>query len=229
MLQSLLQRAREARNGELGDGEGLEEGFTLIELMVVLLIIAILLAIAIPTFLGVTSSASDRAAQSNLTNALTEAKAVFQNGSTYNGITAAIFQSSAPEFSWVAGGTNCASTSTNCISAQVLDLDATSDGLGVLLAAYSPKDTTCWYAVDLEATPAVNITAGAGDSAFGTATTLPSGATTAGVYYAELSAGGSEGVASGGIDGDCYGNYPNTVTSSSKWFPSYALAKASSD
>ena len=68
MLQSLLQRAREARAAELGDGEGLEEGFTLIELMVVLLIIAILLAIAIPTFLGVTNSASDRAAQSNLTN-----------------------------------------------------------------------------------------------------------------------------------------------------------------
>ncbi len=38
----------------MGDAEG---GFTLIELMVVLLIIAILLAIAIPTFLGVTSSA----------------------------------------------------------------------------------------------------------------------------------------------------------------------------
>ena len=83
MLKSLLQRAREARAAELGDGEGLEEGFTLIELMVVLLIIAILLAIAIPTFLGVTNSASDRAAQSNLTNGLTEAKAIFQNNSSY--------------------------------------------------------------------------------------------------------------------------------------------------
>ena len=51
---------------------GRTSGFTLIELMVVLLIIAILLAIAIPTFLGVTSSANDRATQSNLTNALTE-------------------------------------------------------------------------------------------------------------------------------------------------------------
>jgi hypothetical protein len=58
-----------------------------------------LLAIGIPTFLAVTGSASDHAAQSNLTNALTESKLVFQNGSTYNGITAAIFQSAAPEFS----------------------------------------------------------------------------------------------------------------------------------
>ena len=45
--------------------------------MVVLLILAILLAIAIPTFLGVTKSANDRAAQSNLNSALTNAKSYF--------------------------------------------------------------------------------------------------------------------------------------------------------
>ena len=50
-----------------------EEGFTLIELMVVVLIIAILLAIAIPSFLGARSKAQDRAAQSNARNALTAA------------------------------------------------------------------------------------------------------------------------------------------------------------
>ena len=53
-----------------------EEGFTLIELMVVVLIIAILLAIAIPTFLGAQNRAKDRGAQSNLRNSLTAAKTI---------------------------------------------------------------------------------------------------------------------------------------------------------
>lgn len=46
-----------------------ERGFTLIELMVVVLIIAILIAIAIPTFLGARRRAQDKQAQSNLKNA----------------------------------------------------------------------------------------------------------------------------------------------------------------
>jgi prepilin-type N-terminal cleavage/methylation domain-containing protein len=46
-----------------------EEGFTLIELMVVVLILGILMAIAIPTFLSLTGSAKANAAQADLTTA----------------------------------------------------------------------------------------------------------------------------------------------------------------
>ena len=53
-----------------------EDGFTLIELMVVVLIIAILIAIAIPTFLGAQNRARDRGAQSNLRNAMQAAKTI---------------------------------------------------------------------------------------------------------------------------------------------------------
>ena len=60
-----------------------EDGFTLIELMVVVLIIAILLAIAIPTFLGARARAQDRAAQSNLRNALTAEKTYYTDAQAY--------------------------------------------------------------------------------------------------------------------------------------------------
>src|SRR5882672_8453116 len=60
-----------------------EDGFTLIELMVVVLIIAILIAIAIPTFLGARKRAQDKAAQSSLRNELTAAKTLFTDNETY--------------------------------------------------------------------------------------------------------------------------------------------------
>src|SRR5207245_6474375 len=62
---------------------GQEEGFTLIELMVVVLIIALLIAIAIPTFLGARQRAQDRAAQSDIRNGLTAEKTVYTDLQKY--------------------------------------------------------------------------------------------------------------------------------------------------
>lgn len=62
---------------------GGEEGFSLVELMVVVVIIAILLAIAIPTFFGARKRAEDRAAQVSLRLALTAAKAIQTDKQTY--------------------------------------------------------------------------------------------------------------------------------------------------
>ncbi len=60
-----------------------DDGFTLIELMVVVLIIAILIAIAIPTFLGARKRAQDKQAQSNLRNALTAEKTFYVDNQAY--------------------------------------------------------------------------------------------------------------------------------------------------
>ena len=81
---------------------GNEEGFTLVELMVVVLIIAILVAIAIPTFLGARESAQDRAAQSDLRNALTAEKVFYVDNEVYTGDVAAggALESIEPSIDW---------------------------------------------------------------------------------------------------------------------------------
>ncbi|MCL5886026.1 MAG: prepilin-type N-terminal cleavage/methylation domain-containing protein, partial [Actinobacteria bacterium] len=83
-LANRLRRERRARLGGSCEEGAVEEGFTLIELMVVLLIMGILMAIAIPTFLSVTGSAGDKAAQSDLTNAVTNATSYYINGQTFS-------------------------------------------------------------------------------------------------------------------------------------------------
>src|SRR5271167_463796 len=106
MYSSVIERLNDRRDG-MGES-GADAGFTLIELMVVLLILAILLAIAIPTFLGVTGGANDRAAQSNLNTALTTAKAAAANNNqTYTGIAvtgaAPSLAANEPSINWTAG------------------------------------------------------------------------------------------------------------------------------
>lgn len=65
-----------------------EHGFTLVELMVVVLIIAILIAIAIPSFLGARSRAQDRAAQASLRNALSGEKIWYVDSESYTDVLA---------------------------------------------------------------------------------------------------------------------------------------------
>ena len=82
-----------------------EQGFTLIELMVVVLIIAILIAIAIPTFLGARQRAQNRAAQSSLRNALASAKTLYTDSEDYTTATPTAMAAAEPSLTFVGGTT----------------------------------------------------------------------------------------------------------------------------
>ena len=123
-----------------------QSGFTLIELMVVLLIMAILLAIAIPTFLGVKTGAYDRGMQSDLTNALTSAEAGYATGGSYAAVAAEIVSLSSyePNISFESGAATEGGTHPNNLS-----VNTSSDGQELLLVGYS-QSGTCWAAADNE-------------------------------------------------------------------------------
>jgi type IV pilus assembly protein PilA len=130
----VLQLLRRRLQGER------EDGFTLIELMVVVLIIAILIAIAIPTFLGARQKAQDRAAQSNLRNALTAAKSVYTDKQTYV-LSNAELQAVEPSLTFQTG----ASANPNQISTP----DAgTPNTTNVFYAAAMSASGTCFYIAD---------------------------------------------------------------------------------
>jgi type IV pilus assembly protein PilA len=148
MLQSLRNRLRKD-----------EEGFTLIELMVVVLIIAILLAIAIPTFLGARERAQDRAAQSNLRNAFTAEKVFYTDNQAYTSSDTAI---KAIEPSLTYAG-NTAPTNIGTVHLATATASTTNDTVIVGTKSASGK---CFYLKDL----ATGTTAG---TTYGTSTASP--------------------------------------------------------
>jgi type IV pilus assembly protein PilA len=139
----MLQRLQRRLQGER------ESGFTLIELMVVVLIIAILIAIAIPTFLGARQRAQDRAAQSNLRNALTAEKTHYTDTQQYTAV-AATLQGIERSITWAG---NVAPAAVGTVYVNVATTGVANDT--VVLGARSASGT-CFYIRDIAIGNAAN-------------------------------------------------------------------------
>lgn len=117
-----------------------DEGFTLVELMVVVMIIAILMAIAIPTFLNSRKRAQDSAAKSNVRNALAAAQSVFSEKQEYpaTDVMKTSLEAEEPSLNFITG------PSTDAKSISVLTVATSSGVSGTVVVSAQSKSGKCF-------------------------------------------------------------------------------------
>ncbi|MCB2224279.1 MAG: type II secretion system GspH family protein [Actinobacteria bacterium] len=116
-----------------------EGGFTLIELMVVVMIIAVLLAVAIPSFLGFMDRSRDSAAQATLSNAEKVATLVLVQEESFPSTAALLARLPAeePRIAWL-------DHMVSSTGPRQVSIDEDAGGTELALATRS-ESGTCFY------------------------------------------------------------------------------------
>jgi prepilin-type N-terminal cleavage/methylation domain-containing protein len=133
-----IQRRLAVRQGE--DKQG---GFTLIELMVVVMIIAILVGIAIPAFLGARSRAAKTAVKSNLRNGLAIAQTLYTDTQAYDVTATEITNLKAEEPSLTFQDDTAASTKPKILN--VLTKASAGGAIDEIVFAAKSDSGDCYY------------------------------------------------------------------------------------
>lgn len=208
-------------------GEETDAGFTLIELMVVLLILAILLAVAIPTFLGTSKSAKDRGAQQNLNTAVMDSHTVFQTNGQSFALGSTAQYASFPSYmatSLASDQPSLGFTTSTSGNPSSISVYVSAGGNGIVLANRSAAGN-CWYTIDNPRAISTTINSANKKRPYGTgtatttATTSPkSGTVSAQTLYLPTAAGNYYAEVSGDtVAADCSASNPKLTGTGAKF------------
>jgi type IV pilus assembly protein PilA len=172
-----------------------EDGFTLIELMVVVLIIAILLAIAIPTFLGARNTANARAAQSNLRNALTAEQSYYTNNQSFTN-SSTDMATIEPNLGFTSSAVGNQVLPTTFDASGAIGAAGTDTGEPAVMLQSTGKDGNCYAVLQVNETT--------GSVSAGTYYSASSGNCSAPSAFPATSSFKSTGTAAKALDGNWY-------------------------